>query len=449
MTGLTASLAAFASRPEAIELDAAIRRTVIDGFTDTAAVMLASRDEPVTQVVRRFVRARQSTASEARLLLGAERASARDAALVNATAGHAMDYDDVGLMGHPSVVLASALWAEGERLHAGGGALLRAYVVGYEVWAELISRDTDLHHRKGWHPTAVFGVVAVAAAVAALRRLDAGRTGHALGLAASMAGGLTANFGSMAKPFHAGQAAANGIDAVNLAESGMTAAPDVLEHPTGYLAALSPAGRVDREPPASAMGRSPRIARLGLTVKKYPMCFATHRVIDAMLDLVRAHGLKGEAVRDVRATIGIAQATMLRNHAPATALEAKFSLEFAIACALVAGKVGLAELNDAFVRRDDVQALFGKVRIATTDTVCEHEPTLAASDRVVIRTHNGRVLDSGEIASTRGDVSTPLARGELEAKFMDCTAAVADLDRARLFRGLQRLDRSDDISTLA
>src|SRR5690606_28418863 len=139
------------------------------------------------------------------------------------TAAHALDYDDVGLCGHPSAVLVPALLAEGERMQASGSQLLKAYLAGFETWAELISRDADQHHVKGWHPTAVFGTVGVAAAVACLRGLSQEDCIHALGIAASLAGGVVANFGSMTKPFHAGRASAAGIQAVDLAQAGMTA----------------------------------------------------------------------------------------------------------------------------------------------------------------------------------------------------------------------------------
>ncbi|HVE53716.1 MAG TPA: MmgE/PrpD family protein [Ramlibacter sp.] len=446
MAGLTEQIAEYVAGP-APALGRAVLETVRTGFLDTVGVMLAGAAEPVTGVVRGFVQASGSEGSDASLLLGAERASARNAALVNATAGHALDYDDVGLMGHPSVVLVPALLAEGERLHASGLALMQAYVKGYETWGELIARDPDRHHAKGWHPTAVFGVIAVAAAVASLRGLDAARARHAIGIAASMAGGLIANFGSMTKPFHAGQAAAGGIDAVNLAEAGMTASPDAIEHHAGFLAAISPAGRVDRLPCRQPLGTQARIAEMGLSVKKYPMCFATHRVIDGVLDLARGKELRPERVREVRATIGTTQASMLRNHQPASGLEAKFSLEFAVAAALAVRKVGLAELDDTFVRREDIHALMRKVRIATVDTVCPHEPTLAASDRVVVEMDDGRRFDSGEIAETRGGLAQPLLPGELEAKFMDCTAASRRGEA--LYRCLAQLESLRDVAMLA
>ena len=118
-------------------------------------------------------------------------------------------------------------------MNVSGLDALRAYVVGYEVWAELFSRESDQYHLKGWHPTGVLGCVAAAAAVATLHKLNVEQTQRALAIAASLASGLVANFGTMTKPYHAGRAAAHGIEAVRLAILGMTAAPDVFEHPAG------------------------------------------------------------------------------------------------------------------------------------------------------------------------------------------------------------------------
>ena len=442
---LTAQLARWVSTPLTGVSDA-VRNAVCTAFVDTVGVMLAGADEPVTKVVRRFVASGASTSTEASVLMGESRALSRDAVLINATAAHALDYDDVGLMGHPSAVLVPALLAEGERLHVTGAALIEAYVTGYEVWAELIARDEHRHHEKGWHPTAVFGVVAAAAAVAGLRRLPSNVVGHALGIAASCASGLIANFGSMTKPFHAGHAASSGIDAVNLAEAGMTAASDAIEHQAGFLAALSPRGRVDRQPCAESIGKRLRLAELGLTVKKYPMCFATHRVIDGVLDLIGKYDIYPDQVRRVHATVGKTQAAMLRNHRPTTALQAKFSLEFAVACAFVGRKVGLAELTDNFVQLGDVQRLMSLVEISTVDSVCQEEPTLAASDRVVVELTDARVLDTGEIFSTRGGIGQPLRADELATKFFDCTALSGDC--SDLYGKLVRLHELTDVAVL-
>lgn len=448
MTGLTVVLSGFVAEPgfERPPEDAA--RIAKTGFVDTVATMIAGRDEPVVRIVREFVAAKKSGAREAGVVCGGDMAASADAALINATAAHALDYDDVALGGHPSTVLVPAVLAAGQHLGVSGADALRAYLVGYEVWAELWSREPDAYHLKGWHPTAVLGTVGAAAAVAHLHRLSGERCRNALALAASMAGGLVANFGTMTKPFHAGRAAACAIDAVRLAAGGLTAAPDAIEHRAGYLAALSPQGRADRSGPASGLGRQLRILDAGLSIKKYPMCYATHRVIDGVLDLATANDLKPEDVREVHATVGGAQASMLRNHAPVTGLEAKFSLEFAVASALVARKVGLRELTDGFVAQPRVRETMAKVKTSTVDTRCPIEPVFALTDRVEIELEDGRKLDSGEIRFARGNAKLPLDEEALRAKFFDCAAGADDLNATVLYERLDRLDQLDDLRNL-
>jgi 2-methylcitrate dehydratase PrpD len=444
--GLTEQLGRFAAAR--LDPPAEALRIAKTGFIDTIATMIAGRDEPVVRAALAFVAARQSAAAEASVLLGHGRAATADAALINGAAGHALDYDDVALGGHPSTVLVPALLAEAELLDASGRDVLDAYLVGYEIWAELVARDTDPYHEKGWHPTAVLGTVAVAAAAAHLHRLPAAQCRNAIAMAASMTGGLVANFGSMTKPLHAGRAASNGLDAVHLTQLGLTAAPDAIEHAVGYLAALSPRGKAERERPADALGRSFRILDTGLSIKQYPMCYAVHRTIDGLLELATANDIDASRVRSVRATIGETAAAMLRNHSPATGLEAKFSLEFAAASALVARRVGLRELTDDFVRQEPVRAVMAKVRIDTVDTRCPVEPVFAYTDRVAVELDDGRTLDSGEIRFPRGNAKLPLSDAALEAKFMDCAGSDARLDSRRLYGMLAGLETLDHMRAL-
>jgi 2-methylcitrate dehydratase PrpD len=446
--GLTQEIAAFASDPGLDTVPEAAAAIIRSGFIDTIGTMIAGREEPAVRLLQAQLAERRTGASEATVLLGPERIYSADAALVNGTAAHALDYDDVAIGGHPSTVLVPAILAEGERLGANGAAALLAYLVGYETWAELIARDPDSHHQKGWHPTAVFGAVGAAAALAYLHRMAPGPASRAIALAASMAGGLVANFGSMAKPLHAGRAAAAAVEAVRLAARGFTAAPDALEHQAGFLSAISPAGRADLVGPASGLGGGRlRILDSGLSIKRYPMCYATHRAIDAMLDLTAREELRAEDVAEIEVTLGATQVAMLRNQRPRTGLEAKFSLEFAMAAALVARRVGLSELTDGFVSRPEVQAQFGKVRTLTTDTRCPVEPIFALADRVRVRTTTGRELDSGEVRFARGNAKSPLALHELREKFVDC-AATAPVDAGTLFDGVCALDRVPDLGRL-
>ena len=396
------------------------------GMIDTVGVLFAGRTQPVVEIVRKQV----ASGDEATLLFGERKARSSDAALINGTAAHALDYDDVALDGHPSVVLTPTVLAEGERLRAPGKAILAAYVAGYETWAELLSRDPDKHHGKGWHPTAVFGAVAAAAAASSLARLDPQQTANALALSASMAGGLVANFGSMTKPFQAGRAAQSGILAARLAADGMTASPDALEHPSGFLAAFSPKGSADRERPVQ---HEFHILRHALNIKRYPVCYALHRSIDSVL----ATKVKAEDVKEVEIRIGRLQATMLRHRSPQTALDAKFSAQFAMACALLRRRVGLAELTDEFVRSDPVQALMRKVNVATTDEADPDDPLFAPYDFVNLTLKNGNRVKTDEVHHAKGHARNPIGIEELRAKFDDCTGG----RQAALFEKLLHLER--------
>jgi len=448
MPGLTETLSRFAAHPPAELMTDEVRNLVKTGFIDTIATMIAGRDAEVVRIVRSFVHQRQSTAAQAHILFLDELAASDDAALINGSAAHALDYDDVALGGHPSTVLVPAILAEGERLGVSGTQALNAYLVGYEAWAELFTRDPDPYHLKGWHPTAVLGTVGAACAISYLNKLSVEQCSNAIALAASMASGLVANFGTMAKPLHAGRAASCAIDAVRLAAAGLTAAHDALEHHAGYLAALSPKGAVNRED-ATDLGKKPRILETGLSIKKYPMCYSTHRVVDGVLDLASTHAIAPEQVAAVHATIGVSQASMLRNHAPVTGLEAKFSLEFSVAAALDAGKVGLAELTDEYVNRPEVRDLMARVRIDTDDSRCPIEPVFALNDQVTIELRDGRRLSSGDIRFARGNAMLPLNMEELRAKFMDCCALASDLDAAALYDRLSALETVQDVRSLA
>jgi len=423
-----------------------VRRQITSAFIDTTATMVAGRTEPVTAVLLHHLADELALAGHSSLLFGDRHVPAQYAALVNGTAAHALDYDDVALSGHPSTVLVPALVAQGQHIGASGPDLIRAYLVGYETWAELVSRDADPHHAKGWHPTGVFGTVAAAAALGALERLDPAIVAHAVALAASMAAGLVGNFGTMTKPFHAGRAAQAGIEAVRLARCGMTAALDVLDRGNGYLMAISPNGRVRMDPVAAPLGTMLRFLENGLSVKNYPVCYFAHRIIDGVLDLRAQAGLQASEVAHVKLVIGDVQAGMLRNHQPRSALEAKFSAEFGVAAAMVAGRVDLSVLNDAFVGRDDVRALMARVEVETTEAQCPVEPVFAPNDYVTIGTRDGRVLDSGPIRFPRGNALNPLPAAALGEKFINCLAGAPELDAPAIFARLSALESLPDLA---
>jgi 2-methylcitrate dehydratase PrpD len=435
---LTQDLGRFAAGLTFDALPAEAVEVARTGFTDTVATMIAGAHDPAPQVLRRGLAPALGPAS---LYFSGETATAPEAAWINGTAGHALDYDDVGCRGHVSTVLVPAILAEAETLGLGGREMFAAYVAGYETWAELVRRDPGHHHKKGWHPTGIFGAIGAGAACAALRRLTPAQATAAIALAASQAGGIMANFGTMTKPFHAGRAAHAGLVSARLAEAGFTASADAIEHPQGFLSAVSPEGRPDRDSPTPCLGAEWQIVKQGLSIKKYPACYCTHRALDAMLDLLGKRPLKPAEIGHITASISETHSLILRNHTPQTGLEAKFSMEFAMAAAVISRRASLGEYTDEFVRRPEVQDLMRRVSIVTNQNYDPLQSGASVWDQVVVELTNGERLESEQVHRALGHAERPLGEAELFDKFRTCLdAGHARIAPERLFERLRRLE---------
>src|SRR5262245_2986033 len=444
--GLTQEIGEFVSGARFAGLPPDCIGTVCLGFTDCVAVMVAGWGETVSQIAARHFG--NAPAHGSNRPLHGVRAEAPERALIYAVAAHALDYDDTALLGHPSAILVSAILAEANEAGADGEAMIAAYVAGYEVWAELIRRDRDQHHEKGWHPTAMFGALAAAAASASLRRLKPAQASQAVAVAASLAGGIVANFGSMTKPLQVGRAAQSGLMATRLVAAGMTASPDAIEDDIGFLRAISPHGAVDTSSEAK-LGQEWAILRHGLNVKLYPVCYAAHRALDAVIELREQHRFRPDAIDAVTLEIGDTQSRILRIHRPQNAFEAKICGEFAATAAVIAGRCGRAELTDEFVRRADVQGFLPKVAIVPVDGKDPDEPALAPFDRVRLRLRDGREIVCDPVFQARGHFARRVDRGRLWEKVSDCAGdALGAVETQALFDTLQTLPRLKSASDL-
>jgi 2-methylcitrate dehydratase PrpD len=412
--------------------------TAKTGFIDCIAVMVAGAAEAPVQILKRTLAAEAGVA-EAALYFSAERMPAPAAAWINGTAGHVLDYDDFA-RGHPSVAIVPAILAEGELLDVSGADLIAAYVAGYEVFIDVGIRERRSYQAKGWHPTPLMGALAAAAACARLRRLDAAGVASALGLAAAQASGITASYGTMAKSMQVGKAAHTGVLSARLAANGMTAAADVLDHAQGFLAALSPAGDLDLERPAR-IGEHWHIAERGLSIKRYPACYCVHRLVDGALELAAERPVAIDDIARIEVSLSKTHVAILKHHRPQTGLEAKFSAEFAVAAALLAGNVGLREVRDAYVLRPEVQALMARVSIAENENYDPDALGFSLYDQVKITLNDGRTLAGPQVRYALGNAKRPLGVEDLRRKFLDCFAAAGSrLDAGRLFAALQRLE---------
>ena len=448
--GLTLELGRFISGLRYADIPPLALVPIRTAFVDTLGVAIAGAREPAVALLHGML---SPPGGESLLLGGLGRASALDAAWINGTAAHALDFDDVSQrgFGHASASLVPAILAEAQACGADGSRMLAAYAAGYETIAELTRRDADAgrYHDKGWHPTGPFGAIAAAAACASLRQLDARQCAMVLSLAGSQASGLVANVGTMTKPFHVGRAAHAGVASARLVAAGFSAAIDALEHPPGFLCAFSFGGRIDVSSPSTA-GKDWQICGANqISVKKYPMCFCTHRAIDGMLDLLATHHIESAEVEAMELSLSRRNMVILRNQMPRNGLEAKFSAEFALVAPLVARRLGLTELQDAFVQRPDVQSLMRRVRVVPDDRDHPQRPGYAVHDRIRITLGDGSVLDSGPITGVRGDHDSPLRDGELQAKLEDCLRSCGSrVPPAQLYERLMQLDAMKDSTAL-
>jgi 2-methylcitrate dehydratase PrpD len=389
---------------------------------DCVGVALAGSREPVGRIMLEYARG-LTGGGEATIWGTAHKVAAVEAALVNGTMSHALDYDDMNrsMLGHPSAVLVPALFAVAEKMHLSGRKLLEGYVIGLEVMARLGRIFGPQAYENSWHPTAIFGVIGACASTSYLLKLSYDQTLNAIGIAASEASGIKKNFGSMTKSLHAGSAARKGMWAAMLAEKGLTADSQALDGTFGFMDMFD--GR-PYEPEAAGDSDKPlEILEPGLVFKQYPCCGGLHSLLDNILELRQAKGIKPEQVAAIECRVHPHKIAYLDRPLVQAGLEAKFSIQYCVAAALCYGEVGLDHFSQESVARPETQALMKKVRITSGEELG------GFGSEVKVRTSDGREFSSA-LSEPRGSLSSPLTEGELLRKFVDCATMTMSSSRA-------------------
>lgn len=374
-------------------------------------------------------------------------ATARAAALFNGSAAHAAEVDDSfrDAMYHPGAATIAAALAASQQAGASGLDFLRAVVLGYEV-STRIGVTLGRAHYRFWHNTGTVGVFGAAAAAGYALRLDAGQFAHALATAATFSAGLQQAFrmDSMSKPLHAGRAAEAGLLAAQLAHQGVTGSLDVLDGELGLGRAVSDGP--DWSDIGATLGRDFHITRL--TFKNHVGCGHTFAAIDAALALRGQHALRADDICSVAvATYGPALDIACYTD-PATENEARFSLRFVVATALVHGSVRLSAYTPERLADPAVRAMLERVQVAVDPQIDRAFPG-KRSARVEIVTRDGRCHGWFQ-PDRKGDPELPLSDGELEDKFMELAAPVAGERRARqLLSNIWELERAGCLAGLA
>lgn len=376
-----------------------------------------------------------------------QRTTALDAALINGIASHALDYDDMNfnIGGHPSIPLVAPILALGEMYDIDGRELLTAYVAGFETETKIAKGVNFTHYDKGWHPTSTLGIFGTTAAAAHIMGLDQQQTATALAIAVSFASGVKANFGTMTKPLHIGHSVRNGIFAAFLAQNSYTASPHAFEHKQGFFEVFNGPGTYDIAQIFDTWANPLDLVDPGVNLKQFPCCGSTHVAIVTMLKLRETHHLTPDMVSHIQIHSHPRRLPHTNRPTVSSGLEAKFSVQYATACALVHGTVALEHFEKNSWSDPQVQALMEKTSVAGHDSVKE----LPWGAEVIVKTTDGRSLSAKtEYLLGRGK-ENPMSPTEMWVKFEDCVSRVlSDEQTTQLFTKLHELENFSSLREL-
>jgi 2-methylcitrate dehydratase PrpD len=410
------------------------RRALVDWF---AALLAGAWREPAT-LMSAALEDETRGGGGAVCYVSGRRVPVRHAALINGTASHTVEFDDIYRYAvyHPGCPTIAAALAAAQARGTDMDTLLRALAAGYEVSCR-IGLAVQPSHYDFWHTTGTVGTFGAAAAVAVLLDCDANRTAHAIATAATMAGGLQQAFRGegMSKPLHPGHAAEAGALAAMSAAQGMTGALDVLHGSAGFAAATSEdTGKWDK--PLANIGKP--FAITDMTFKNHGCCGHIFAALDAVRDLHLEHGFKPEDV--VSVAVGGYKATKEVCDRPTaqTEQDCRFSTQFTVATMLLHGGVRLAAFEPARLSDPAIRALMPRVTVAL-DAECAAAFPSKRSAKVEIKLKDGRVLNRHQ-HTRKGDPDAPLSDQDLSDKFLELTsdaigAAQAKAVLAQLWEG--------------
>jgi 2-methylcitrate dehydratase PrpD len=409
------------------------KRAVIDWY---AALLPGSRVAPATLLEQAL--AEDLDRGRARLANG-RRATLRAAALINGAASHSVEFDDIYRDAgyHPGSPTISAALAAAQATGISGETFLRGVIVGYEV-STRIGEAVMPSHYKYWHTTGTVGCFGAAAAVATILGCTREQFMHALATVGTFASGLQQAFRSqaMTKPLHGGHAAEVGAMAAMAASKGVTGALEILEGEVGFGAAMS----VDPDWSKATRGLGTDYHINHVTFKNHGCCGHTFPAIDAVLAIKQQYGITHRDVKRIRLASYKAGLDIIDNGTPEGEYQAKFSIQYTVAHALVHGSVRLDAFLADRMNDPDVRALMKKIEVLADPELSKGYPVQRAA-QIEVETNDGRTLRHFQ-PTRKGDPEMPLTDEELEDKFLELATPVIGETRARsLLQDLWRIEQ--------
>ncbi len=442
---VTATIAKFAADLRFDQIPLPAIEEAKKAVRDCLGVALAGSREEDAKICAGIAR-HESAKEESGVYGQGFKTSAIHAAFVNGTAAHAMDFDhSFTLMGQPTAPIIPATFALGEALGTSGRRILEAYAAGFETTASLVLSLRG-SSQDGWHGPATLGVFGASVACAKLLGLNAPQIQMALGIAASMASGVAANFGTMTKPLHVGLAARNGFTAAKLAQSGFTANAAAIEAGVGFYDNFYHGSPIDTGP-IENMGKSFALETDGVRIKPYPCGGLTHPTIDATLELREKHGLTADMIESIDAAVTKHTYNRIAFRVPQTGIQGKFCMPYLLSRAIIDGKIGLDIFTDEAVRDSNILRLGEKIEMRLDENLKASGPG-GRPCRVTINLKNGRSY-SCEKENAKGSPEVPMTLDEMRGKFTDCARLAIDTETAdHALASIERLEMLSDVRPL-
>jgi 2-methylcitrate dehydratase PrpD len=400
---------------------------------DCLGVSLAGAHEPLSRIMSDYVK-ELGGQPEATAVASGFKTSSPQAALINGTLAHALDYDDSHPnFQHATAVTLPAVLALAERERVSGRAVLEAYVLGCEVGSKIGFTMGSALGELGWHPCGIIGSIASAVASAKLLKLSRTQTKVALGIAASQAAGLSRNIGTDVKPFHSGNGAKNGVIAAMLAAKGFTADENILEGRKSFAAVFlgKPYACVEL---CDGLGSPFSIVSQGIgRIKPYPTGGPSHKSVTALLELIQKHKIRAEDVIEIGCQVSPYLVQHFGHYSrPQTDSQARFSMHYSMAAALLDGELTLKQFTNEKVLAPKAQDLMSKVKLVELESEAKEGQTHSDPPQIVtLKLRNGETY-SHQVPFAKGEPQNPMTADEIVHKFRDCAGfvlSVGDINR--------------------
>ncbi len=427
-----------------------VRQAAVRAIIDTCACMVAGREDPAAIAISSTLARWQSGA--ALDLIAGRQTAAPWAAMVNATAAHALDYDDVleTAAAHASAVFVPALLALAQERRSSGAQVVDALVMSFDVMNALAAALNYAHYARGWHTTLTLGAPAAAAGCARLLGLDADGAARAISIATSFSSGSKLQFGTQMKPTHAGLAAQAGILAASFAEAGLTAAPEIFQGAWSFEKLFGADGMPGFKLAETALSGEPALAVPGAWIKAYPCCASAHRPIDALLHLQKAAGITADDIERVDAFVSIIVQRNLMYDRPVDEMQGRFSLNHCLAVAACRREVDLSGFSLAALGDLELVAFWPKVFMHLDPDIPADLAPASGQERcrLVVTLTDGRRLEHTVIYPS-GHPQAPMSDDDLKRKFLDCTShALSPATADAALRALQGLEQTSDLDAI-